>query len=175
MPFLSYGRIGLADWSCKTPGGHEINNFAERTLYLNNNTSIEHVDSWYFYRSCVIGTLQANAPGSARYFVAHEQTYQIDTFTDEQSWAAFLKKNQLQPAIWTRWYQRDWTFFDEGLWNFIMFPHITFPLGITFLFLLFKAIKQEKMSFRKPYTLTFSGMMGLIFIAWLLECFPQSL
>ncbi len=176
IPCLFFGRIGIADWSCETPHGNEINNFSKTTLYLQNGTQLDDVARWYFYKDCVIGEIRNENYETVGYFVVDEIYSKISTFKTKKEWTSFLNEKKLQPLIWTRWFAGDWTLFDGDLvLIMILIPFISLIVLAIYLALLLVAIIKEKFSFRKPFTLIYCLITGLILTKWLLEIFPQSL
>lgn len=172
----TYGRIGLGDWSCVTPNGNRINNFSEQTLYLSNNTQLDGLDEWYFYKDQIIGKLHGADPKRKVYFVVNELSFEINTFSTKQEWISYLDKQNLQPKIWTRWFQRDWTFFDDQIILWLVFTsYISLPLMICFLIFLFKAIRKEKLNLRQPYTMIVTITTTFILVFWIFDKFPQSI
>lgn len=176
---VSYGIVGLTDWSDITPGGNQINNFVGQSLYLKDGRQIDFVCEWYFYKGCIIGRQREACFKEASilgYFVVNETTLDVHSFISESDWDIYREKNDLKPIIWTRWYESDWTFFNDDFFLFyFFFFFISIPLTISFLNKLWKAIGKEKFNFRKPNTIIVSCILGLIFITWLLEQFPQSI
>ncbi len=162
----------MGDWSATTPNGNEINNFTDHTLYLKNETQLNRLDTWYFYKDCILGELKDNLG----YFVVNEYTFKVDTFKTESDFQAFVTKNNLEPKIWKRYYKGNWIFFgDELLFCLFLGFYISIPLMLFYLFMLYKSIVIERFNFKKPYTLISFLILILIIICWLLERFPQSI
>lgn len=169
-----HARVGLADWRHVTPGNSTIDNFSDYTLTLRNNRSVSGLKSWYFYKNCVIGD-RIDTADRITYFVANEETFQVDTFPDESSFSAFLDGNDLHPAIWKRTYTGNWKFFDEQLILILIFtPYISVPVLVFFIFALIRSIRQEKFNFRKPFTIIVLSCLIFAAIWTLLDIFPQS-
>jgi len=171
LTFNSYAGIGLGDWTCKTPDGNEINNFTDLSLYLKNGEVLKGLNKWFFYKDNISGQLYDKT-----YFSVNEKTFTIDTFKTEQEWNFFTERQHLIPKFWTRWYETDWKFIDDDLLfvAFLSFP-ISLPLLILFIFISYKAIRKERFNFRKPFTITLTVILALIFVNFLLEQFPQSI
>jgi hypothetical protein len=169
----AFGRIGLADWSCETPNGNEINNFTGLTLYLKGRARIENLDKWYFYKGHVIGMTGRYSTETSYFFVANEFTGKIDSFPNEAEWLNYLSNNKLTPKMWTRWYRDDWTSYDGFALAFKIL--ICSPLILVYFFLVYQAFRFENFRLKSPNTLIVTIVAGLIFIDWLLEQFPQSI
>lgn len=171
-----FGKAGLAEWSVLTPHGNEINNFDDsRILSLSNQSQLDNIAEWYFYKDYIMGRLGTNGKTTG-YFAVNETIFYINTFQTKDEWIKFLQQNDLQPKIWTRWYKSDWTFFNIQLLMFLVFGfYVSIPLIILYWIVLFKAFKKEKLNIRKPNTIVLTCVTGFIFIAWLLEHFPQSI
>jgi len=171
----AYG-FGLNDWCCTTPNGNTICSTPTNTLDLGGQ-EISMLDKWYFYRNCIIGGYGGSAGGGdyVGYFVADEVSYKIYKFDDKKDWENYIEKEKLKPSIWTRWYYRDWTFYDDGVFMFLLFGFfISFPLISLYIFLIYKAIVKEQFSLKKPYSRFVTLIAVLIFISWILDKFPQS-
>jgi len=169
--------VGFTDWSAKTPLGHEVNNYSgPPTLYLQNNTQLDGLGSWYFYRHHIIGTLQSNSLGDTTgYFVVNERIKTIRTFSSKAEWTADLDRNHLHPDVITRWYDNDWTFYNDGLFAFLFFGFfISVPFVFFYLLFLYRASRREKLHKKGPYTITITIVTALLFLHWLSEKFPQS-
>lgn len=171
ISILSFGRIGLADWSAITPNDNEINNYTDCSLFLKDKTHLDALEKWYFYKDCIVGKFSEDKG----YFVVNEITFKIDTFKNESDFKIFIKKNKLEPKLWTRYYDSNWIFFSyELLFAFVLGFFISIPLLLLYLFTLYKSIVKEKLNFSKPNTKISFGILLLIFIYWLLDKFPQS-
>lgn len=172
---VSLSALGISDWTEKTPKGNEINNINGTSLYLNNQQQIDGLWKWYFYKGYIVG--QTADPSVAdmniSYFVVNETTYQITKFNSIEDWEGYLKRNELKPQIWTRWYFGDWTFFNNDI--FFVGIYLLIPFIFLFTFLLYKAIKKEKFKLFRPYTTTIVILFLLIFCYWLLDQFPESI
>ncbi|HCS20854.1 MAG TPA: hypothetical protein DIW47_09905 [Bacteroidetes bacterium] len=174
----SYSIVGLTDWSATTPGGNEIYDFSNKTLRLKNGDELENIGKWYFYSGYIIG--QPNFGGYLTnpklYFVVNEQTYKIDTFSNQVDWKNFIESRGLQPKIWTRWYDNDWVELIDGILLFSFFYfYISLPLLFLLGIILYRAITLESFNTRKPYTLTSLFIFSLFLLVWLSEKFPQSI
>lgn len=172
---ISLSAIGISDWKEKTPKGNEINNINGVSLYLKNEKQLDGLWKWYFYKGYIIGQTADTsvADMDISYFVVNETTYQITKFNSIEDWEAYLKKSELKPKVWTRWYFGDWTFFNDDIF-FVGF-YLFIPLAILFMFLFYKAIKKEKLRLFKPYTTIIVLLFSLIFCYWLLDQFPNSI
>jgi len=166
-----HARIGLADWTSVTPGKNEINNFNNLTLYLQNGKQLEGLNNWFFYKNNIIGQLH-----NKKYFVVNETTFHIDTFQTEDEWLKFRRTNNINPKLWTRWFDTNWktTFGDFAFYILVSF-YISIPAMILFLWLCYKAIRQEKFSMRNRYTIIVASILSIVLINFLLGQFPQSI
>lgn len=177
-PIPLYAGIGLADWSAKTPGSNEINNFSGNAIYLKNGDQIDNLNRWFFYKNHIIGEKDTiyTPVNEARYFVVDETTFKIDTFLNKDVWTNYLAEKNLKPKVWTRWYSNNWIFFSDDMASALtsMF-YLSIPLVIFFLLLIYKSIKIEKLNFTKPYTLFTTFTLFILLIIWLLDKNPQSL
>lgn len=170
MAFNSYAGIGLSDWVCKTPYGNEIQNNGGIFLYLKDGRTIEGLNRWYFYKGYIIGKKDS----SEYYFAVNEKTAAIFTFPSEQEWDRFIETRNLRPSFWRRWYEKDWEYFDDILFISLVFFYVSVPLLILFFWIVYKSIKREKMSFKKPFTIALAIIVSFILANFLLEQFPQS-
>ena len=177
LTFTSHSyAMGLGDWNCKTPNGNEIINTGGTFLNMKNTQILDGLDQWYFYKGNIIGQRHSNVNSSETYFVANEVTFTIDTFQTKQEWIKYIERHELKPSIWTRWYDTDWRFFNDtvGLVAIVFF-YISIPLFGVIVWLFFKAIKYEKLNFRKPYTIITTLIVVFLVIRLLLDQFPQSI
>ncbi len=174
----SLARAGIADWGRKTPGGNEINNYADNaTLYLKNGTTLPGIAKWYFYKNHIVGLTRANA-----LFIVDEGTCDISEiskgdflFTGQIS-NEVLSRKQLEPALYTRSYDSDWQ--TSAISNFILllifWPYVTVPAIAAYLWLLYGAIRH-RMSLLSPYTKVMIVISAYLIIDFLLDLFPQSI
>ncbi|MEY4903739.1 MAG: hypothetical protein RLZZ292_1554 [Bacteroidota bacterium] len=171
----SFAGIGLGDWSAKTPGGNEINNFSGMTLRLKNGKELLGPHSWYFYKNHIIGKLDRYDMVQC-YFVVNEATYQIDTFHFETDWKTFLVTHELVPKIRTAWYRDNWVAFGNSFSTAFLFVFIFGFLFCLFMFYLVLAlIFKGSFKFFKTGSITLVLMLGLIVFLWILDQFPGSL
>jgi len=176
--------MGMSDWQAKTPCGNEINNYPGPTLHLENGKQLNKLGEWYFYKKHIVGKLGETGwigdegwnGDTLGYFVVSELTSRIWIFNNREEWITFLNKKNLDPFLITRWYHRDWTFFDDQIYWVLFYGFfLSIPFLFFYLFLLYKAIREEKLNLKKPHGLAASVIAGLVFIAWLWEQFPQSI
>jgi hypothetical protein len=174
FPFLKVkAGIGFSDWQCITPGKNTIDNYsgAGISLFMPNGIRCARVDNlerWYFYRSFIVGNQKNN------WFIVNEKTFEVYSYNDEHLWLNAIAKQHLQPVIWTRWYNGNWTFYSD--WGFSIF--LVFPLSI-FLMLIFvivcyRSARYEKFNVKRPMTITTILLIVAVFLIYLSEQFPQS-
>lgn len=179
----TYAIVGLTDWQNTTPGGNKINNFTKmgNALVIVEGADLEGIDDWYFYKDYVIGHLisKYQKDSTMAFFAVNESSKKINTFSSEASWNAFLTEQQLQPKIWTRWYNTDWTFLDDVLMfltlGIFMTPFFVIPLLFLWAFILYKAIIKERLNRRMPFTIALFLITCMFVLVKLLDYFPQSI
>ncbi len=192
---LFYGAIsntlagGLHTWSQKTPYGNEIwyesahpkswnyilckqkvntNDFADRD-------NAKEIEKWYFYRKKIIGTLNDGA--NAGFFVFDELNCQASYFQKEENFIDYLKENNLEPLIWTRWYDSyygGWLYTNvngtfQHVWNLI-FGIILAPLLLWFLFKLIRS----KFDFKLIRNKLFIVLILILITTLFLDIYPES-
>jgi hypothetical protein len=192
FPFFTFASIGLADWQNETPHGNHIDNFngSGYTLQLNvaydkdmqlaynarpqNKTyMLESLKEWYFYNESIVGRLETP---DKNYFVVNEISGNVMLFDTEKQWQEYLKKNDLIPVLWTRWYNGSWIFLGDDFLFFMAIGFIvTVPLFIGYLILLYNAIFREKFNLKKPLTQLVLLITIPIFIFWSIDLSPQSI
>ena len=173
-----FARMGWGDWQEHSPNGTFIYNLGGGiSMKLGRDTSLVGVKEWYFYKDHIIGySLLKDSIEREEYFIASEHTRIIKKFNLQSDWDKYIDKNSLRPLIWTRKYNGDWTFFDDGIvFFFIVFFPVSIPATVFFFYALFRAIRKESFNLRKPYTKIFLGINIFIFLFWFLEQFPGSI
>jgi len=141
-------------WNHSTPKGNFISNTSlqdrERILFFcqkSQSTLIQFIDSWYFYKGHVIGTLELDQP--YKYFAIDEEVCRLDTFVSVQEFQSFLKHKKLKPKFWTRHFHENWGFFFTGrgyggFWDFFYFrgTWLAFPIVLLSVILLISKYRR---------------------------------
>jgi len=171
-----------SEWFHQTPKGNLISNTSvqdkERIQFVcreSHKTLIQFIDSWYFYKGHIIGTLENNQPH--KYFVIDEEFCRLDTFVSLPEFQSFLKQKELKPKIWTRRFHKNWGIFFTGkgyggFWDFLYFrgTWLAFPIVLVSLILLFSKYRRIVV-----IKFLFLGFIGLTVILMLLDFYPQSI
>ena len=162
--------IGLADWSRITPGHNEINNFyGGSAIYFSKGTELDSLERWYFYKGHIVGELTGKG-----FFVANELTSEVVRFSDKSSWKNYIESANLEPKVWTRWYDTDWNFF-QALPYLLWLPFFgIIPLIWIYAIILIRAIKRERFNLKKPYTIMTISIPLLVVLLNVANNFPQS-
>lgn len=165
---FSEAYAGYLDFSCKTPGSNEINDFrGYAILELKNGEEIKNLTSWYFYKNYIIG----KANNSRLFFAVNEETFQTYTFESEKTWLEFIEKNELDTKFWKRWYSTDWTIWDEE----ILYLFVGLPIFLVAFIFFVRAIKLRNFKIQKLYVIVFFITTLIALASYIIERFPQSI
>lgn len=109
----------FASWEHKTPSGNIIRNEKSSGYSIvikckesyagTHGFALKNLSKWYFHKNFIIGSNNERANKS--YFIFDENECKSLLFKDKSAFERQLKKKQLEPIIWTRWYATDWGFF----------------------------------------------------------------
>lgn len=165
-----HARIGLADWQIETPGGNRINNFIERSLYLEGGGQIDGLKRWYFFRGHIVGE-QLGEPyiehtsrgdrysfdaGTRNWFIVDERSAGIATYRDSLEWQRELEQQVLVPRLYTRWLDGDPTVLTNGMFWILWFAsswYTAIPILLLVIMVFRRAWKREHFNWRRPYTI----------------------
>ena len=169
---LSSRAIGLGDWQKKTPCGNVMGDPGGGTILIltKNNQVINNISRWYFFRKHIVGQT------SSDYFIVNETTGEVWRYNEVQEWNTAIKKSELSPTIWTRWFTDNWKFYERMLFTIIFIgAFILLPL----LFFLFRRLNRwitsdDKPKFKKTQVAVFIGIALIIVARILLDIYPQS-
>lgn len=177
FPSFLLARVGLADWSCNTPGGNEINNFDDGIQLLilkgNNSTSnntVTHLGKWFFFKDYIIG----QRTDSPNYFVVNEQTGTTYFFTTDSDYNIFTERNNLLP-VHVKWYDSDWQNFSSSMGTAIALI-VLFIMSVLVLIICFiiKAIFKNRFKLIPVY-LVYLIIIGILLLTLYIEDLnPQS-
>ena len=125
---------------------------------------------FYFYKGFIV------AETDTSYTIINEKNPEILFFDNKASFDSYLDAHDLRPAIWTRWYNKN---YDEANFKSIGFAAIFyFPISLFLIIIaIYSAISIRKSrnpvvkALKKIYLITFIAISGVIF---LLQAFPQS-
>ncbi len=103
--------IAWTDWEAETPGGNTISdNWGPKALFVKDSVILSNLKEWYFYDRHMIGTYYSSPRESVlSYFIYNEFSAKLDTFAKEAHWTQQLQHQELQPVIWNRWHNNDWS------------------------------------------------------------------
>jgi hypothetical protein len=168
----SHAKIGLGDWARKTPNDNEINNFYGNglTLRLKNGKQVQELSRWYFYKENIVGQLH-----DGTYFVANENTGQVDSFQRIADFDHFIEAHKYEPTFWKRWHTADWAPLNDILFIALLAFPISIILVILFCIICYAAIIVEKLNYRRPFTLILISILLISLLNIALERFPQSI
>lgn len=177
ISFSPYGNCSFSEWSNQTKNGNTILNFGGNGIeIITSKRTIENVKRWYFKKNHIIGEIQSNETEKIKYFVLDEKKGNLFTFRKKSNWDNYIKKQNLIPKLYTRWFTDDWDIYNNGFFSFylMIFP-ISLPLTFLYLFILYRALKKEKFKLKKPYTLVFLVFTLIILLDIIMSKFPQSI
>jgi hypothetical protein len=169
-------------WSHSTPKGNFISKTStkdsDRILFFcqkSQSTLIQFMDSWYFYKGHVIGTLEFNQP--YKYFVIDEEDCKLDAFQSFQEFQSFIQQKNLKPKFWTRHFHENWGFFFTGpgyggFWDFLYFRGTWLAFPIVLLSVILLISKYRKRAMIKFICI---GIICLTVILVFLDFNPQSI
>lgn len=161
--------ISWTDWEAKTPAGNTItDNWGPISLIVDDSTLIQDLNQWYFYKHNIIGVFGKETSYS-KHFIFNEYVKSLEVFQSASEWNEQLKKRNLEPKIWTRWYYEDWDNFSI-LQVFILFGTI----GLTRLFLSIDRIKNSLGINHLTRTIVFVSLI-IVIIMKCLNAFPGSI
>lgn len=163
--------ISFTDWEAQTPGGHLISdNWGPLSIRVNDSSVVEYLSEWYFYKGHIIGSFYTkNDRENKLYFVFSEKSKQMQSFTLKEVWLQHLQENELNPKLYTRWYNSNWTSF--GLVEFI-----SLIVAFLVLWLLTKTThSSNKLSKSQSRGVVLFGVVLVFVILKIKMAFPGSL
>lgn len=171
--------MGWSDWSLYSPGNTRLDNYSDQGVVLNKNERItENVVCWYFYKNSIIGKYNPEyITNDYKYFIFNENNNKLEKFNSYKGWQYSIKKQNLKPLLFTRWYTEDWKFFSPILLFLLIiwFP-ISLPITIFYLHILIKLIKNESSKQTRNIMLfIWLATIFIILFRWFLDEFPSSI
>ena len=92
-------RIGIAEISFDTPGGHVIcdcDPYTDPPVLVGFESSLKNLEKWYFYKKHIVGY------GKGYYFIFNEVTTNLQHFENKSTWEEAILNQNLKPSF-TRW------------------------------------------------------------------------
>ncbi|MCU0444805.1 MAG: hypothetical protein MUE85_07785 [Microscillaceae bacterium] len=155
-----------------TPAGTAI----EKGSFLVDNKWVD-IEYFYIYQRHLIGKSLDN-----QYFIYDEDRGEIKFFKDKINWENTIKKQNLQPYLWTRWHQGEWNylndlFFVVGFLTMLSSGGVPL-LIILFFYLLYRAARFIFESEEISLNFLHKTIIGVAIVAIcniLLQSYPQSI
>ncbi|RZM30000.1 MAG: hypothetical protein EOO88_02610 [Pedobacter sp.] len=156
-----------------SPGAPVTFNFSEKSK-AGETASMKAAETafsdFYFYKGFIV------AETDTSYTIINEKNPEVLFFDNKASYDSYLDTHNLRPAVWTRWYNKN---YDEANFKSIGFAAIFyFPISLFLIIIaIYSAISIRKTKnplvkvLKKIYLITFIAISGVIF---LLQAFPQS-
>ncbi|MGN7820823.1 hypothetical protein ACTJJB_11880 [Chitinophaga sp. 22536] len=166
---------GLSAWNEPTPGGNKMEYDgtapAMAFFYKENCDSLHSpvaLKNWYFYKNHIIGE------DGHSFFVINELRCEVQRFSNEAAFKAYLSAHHLRPWLWKRTYHplHIWDYFDELLFMSFFFSPVLLIWLIVVVVIVVGLLRGKKRAYWKY---AFLAAVPLVyFIAALLQQFPQS-
>lgn len=100
--------MGYSDWSYVTAYGTQLYDPGD-AVYLSINQAnmdLRDLTKWYFYKNHIIGEYRPdiNDDLETTYFILNELNGDLKTYNDSSLFENDLRRLELVPVFWTRWY-----------------------------------------------------------------------
>ncbi|MDB5257077.1 MAG: hypothetical protein JWM14_1772 [Chitinophagaceae bacterium] len=155
---LSFARIGLAEISFTTPGGHTICHCDpyndEEVPVLIGWDKLHQLETWYFYHDAIVGK------GNGYYFIFQEDVKNLQIYDNEEKWQLTIDQWHLRP-FYTRWMD-----LGDSPDNFLFMLYMTSIVSVPLILLLFIVIIilsiKKQIIWNKKTIVISAGIIGLI-------------
>ncbi|MGB1295469.1 MAG: hypothetical protein ACPG6V_08295 [Flavobacteriales bacterium] len=170
---LTRSTFGMG-WNDKmeiTPNGIRFTNYLKGNEFHLEGSTVYQCNKWYFYNKHIIGERSIEP----KYFAISEDTKAAIFFNNFEEWKLHLNRLDLEPLLWIRWYNGDWTFFNDDFQILLFFYGIPIALFLLFFIPFYLKFRKNRTNLKKLDRIIFLGLLLVPMLIFVLEQFPQSI